>query len=105
MLFSGKGLPFGAIHGQNGGVHQGINPMAAVKEAAIQLEIRQAEAVDLGDPGTAYRLGMYEACRLIHSWQAYYLETGMEADLQEALRNAWRDIYDSAKYLYDVANR
>jgi hypothetical protein len=82
-----------------------IRTMGAVKEAAIQLEIRQADAVELGDPGTAYRLGMYEACRLIHQWQTYYLKTGAEADLQEALGNAWRDIYDSAKYLYDVTYR
>jgi hypothetical protein len=72
--------------------------MGAMKAYAIDLEQRQEQAIDLGDPALAYRLGMYEACRLINAVGCRYLEQG-NADPFYAITEAWNSVFDAAKYL------
>ena len=76
--------------------------MAAVKEVAIELEIRQDQAVALGDPATAYRLGMLEACRIISGIGNSYVGIA-DGDPFLATNQCWREVFDAAGYLQEVA--
>ena len=78
--------------------------MAAVKEMAIELEIRQDDAAALRDPAAAFRLGMLQACRMINEASGRWVQQEhdtLEARLgaTRALREAWRDIYDGVCHL------
>ena len=77
--------------------------MGAVKAMAIELEIRQDEAVALGDPATAYRLGLLEACRLISETGSRYLGIS-SGDPFLATNQCWREVFEAAGYLREVAD-
>ena len=78
--------------------------MGAVKEMAIELEIRQDEAVALQDPSAAFRLGMLQACsmitevsgRVIHSDESH-------PDAVQALNQAWEEVFKAVCYLQGVS--
>ena len=75
--------------------------MGAMKAYAIDLEQRQEQAIDLGDPALAYRLGMYEACRLINEVGGRYLMAN-DGDPFYAITEAWNSVFDAASYLGEV---
>jgi len=75
--------------------------MGAMKAYAIDLEQRQEQAAVLGDPAVAYRLGLYEACRLINEVGGRYLGQA-EGDPFYAINEAWSSVFDAASYLGEI---
>jgi hypothetical protein len=70
---------------------------------ATELQIRQDEAIALGDVGTAYRLGLLEACRIISETGGRYLGVAV-GDPFLATNECWREVFDAAGYLREVAD-
>ncbi|MGA0200801.1 MAG: hypothetical protein ACO3NK_17090, partial [Prochlorotrichaceae cyanobacterium] len=62
----------------------------------------QDEAAALGDPAASYRLGLLEACRLIGQIGDRYVgATGDDPFM--AVHQCWKEVYDAARYLGDMA--
>ena len=77
--------------------------MGAVKAMAIELEIRQDQAVALGDAATAYRLGLLEACRIISETANRYVGVA-DGDPFLATAQCWHEVFDAAGYLRELAS-
>jgi hypothetical protein len=84
---------------------QRSNPMGAVKQAAIELEMHMEEAASISSTTIAYRLGMIEACRLITETSSYYSKAQPGAPAWEALHQAWLSVRDAVEYLREVDAR